>query len=112
MRLWPTLVALLAVAVTGAADDRRRDRPETHVIVPVDPNEHERVHFFRRHRGIPCSVTINRAPYVCDADRREFPDREAFFAHLQTEHPGGPESTGLVVRDGQVHYVGPRPPPP
>jgi len=56
--------------------------------VPVDPYEHERLHYFGRrdHHLVPGTVTINAKPYVCDLDQRRFREREDFVAHLRAVH--------------------------
>jgi hypothetical protein len=102
-------LCLLAAAVPGAAGDRGRS-PDVDVLVPVEPYEHERLHYFgrRHHHLVPGTVTINREPYVCDLDGRRFTDREAFIAHLRVAHRVLPERIPdlLLVRDGRVHFLG------
>ena len=104
-------VAFLIVAATWArADEPRRARPDVDVYVPVDPHEHERLHYFGRrdHHLVPGTVTINASPYVCDLDQRRFRERENFVAHLRAVHRAPAERIPdlLVVRDGIVHFIG------
>jgi hypothetical protein len=79
-------------------------------IVPVDPYEHERLHFFgkRDHHVVPGTVTINAAPYVCDLDARRFREQDDFVAHLRTVHRADVDRIPdqLVVQDGIVHFIG------
>jgi hypothetical protein len=106
MRRFPAVVLALALGLPAAADDR----PRTHVVVPVEPREHQRLHFFgRRHRRlVPGTVSINRAPYVCDVDRARFADGDAFATHLRTAHRVPPERIPevLLFVDGRVHFAG------
>jgi hypothetical protein len=103
------LLAAVAVAVAVGAEDRVRDRgvrPE--VFIPIDPNPPPMQYFGRGdHHVVPGTVTINRAPYRCDLDKRTFTDREAFVAHLRTSHRVATEDIPdrLVVLDGVVHFV-------
>jgi hypothetical protein len=98
-------VALSLPAAAAAGGEHGID-----VIVPLAPYEHQRLHFFgRRHRRLlPGTVTINRAPYVCDLDRARFRDGEAFVAHVRTAHAVPPDRLPdlLLVVGGQVHFVG------
>ena len=100
---------VLAIALAAHADDVRR-RPDVDVLVPVDPYEHERLHWFgkRWHHLVPGTVTINGDPYVCDLDRRRFADRDRFIAHLRIAHRVPPDQIPerIVVLDGCVHYIG------
>jgi hypothetical protein len=104
-------VAVLLVAATSArADEPRTVRPSVEAFVPVDPYEHERLHYFgRRDRHVvPGTVTINAKPYVCDLDQRRFRERDDFVAHLRAVHRARVERIPdlLVVRDGIVHFIG------
>jgi hypothetical protein len=102
--------ALLAAAVVPTAAGDRTPAPRLDVIVPVDPYEHERLHWFGRrdHHLVPGTVTINGAAYHCDLDRQRFTKRDAFIAHLRTAHRTAPERIPdlLIVRDGRVHFIG------
>ena len=108
-RLLVAIAFALAVAAACRADDARR-APEVDAIVPVPPYEHERLHFFGRrdHHLVPGTVTIDRAPYECDLDRRRFKSQDDFVAHLRTAHhaPVAKIPDALVVRDGVVHFIG------
>jgi hypothetical protein len=79
------------------------------VIIPVVPEEHERLHYFdrRQHHPVPGTVTINKAPYVCDLDDKRFRERDEFVAHVRTAHrtPANKIADHLVVRDGVVHFI-------
>jgi hypothetical protein len=96
------------LALPAAADEPRR--PDIDVLVPVEPHEHERLHYFgrRHHHLVPGTVIIGQAPYVCDPDGERFEDRDAFVAHLRTTHGVGPADIPdfLLVRDGRVHFIG------
>jgi hypothetical protein len=96
---------LLAASPCVAGDG---PRPDIGVVIPVEPQEHERLHFFgrRHHHVVPGTVTINVPPYVCDRDRRTFRDRDRFVAHLRTAHGVRPEDVhdAVVVVDGQVRF--------
>ena len=109
MRSLIATAILVAAALPVAAHDPAR-RADVDAIVPVVPYEHERLHYFDRrdHHVVPGTVTIDRAPYLCDLDQREFVDRDDFVAHLRTEHrtPSQRIPDLLVVRDGRVHFVG------
>jgi hypothetical protein len=102
-------VILVAAALPAAADDPAR-RADVEAIVPVLPYEHERLHYFDRrdHHLVPGTVTIDRAPYLCDLDQREFVDQDEFVAHLRSDHRTPPQRIPdlLVVRHGRVHFVG------
>lgn len=104
------MVALAAATVTLATDLPAPRRPDVDVIVPVDPHEHERLHYFgrRHHHLVPGTVTIDKAPYVCDLDRKKFTDREQFTSHLQRTHKVPPADIPdrLVVEQGVVHFIG------
>ena len=104
------VLILLAAAVAAAADDAPRRRPDLDVLVPVDPHEHERLHFFDRkdHHSVPGTVTINGAPYACDLDAQTFKDRDQFVTHVRTAHGVPPErlSDLVVILNGRVHFVG------
>jgi hypothetical protein len=101
------LLLLAATCATSVAGDGGRSDVE--VFVPVDPYEHERLHWFgnRDRHLVPGTVTINKAPYVCDPDGRRFRDREAFVAHLRSRHAIAPDDIPgrLVVVDGIVHFI-------
>ena len=104
------VAAVIVIAVSVRADDRRSVRPHVETIVPIDPQEHERLHFFGRrdHHVVPGTVTINAMPYACDLDGQHFRERDAFVAHLRTVHRAGVERIPdrLVVKDGIVHFIG------
>jgi len=110
MRATAALLLLVACTVPGLADDHGRGRPDVDVFVPVDPYEHERLHYFdgRDHHAVPGTVTINGAPYICDRDGARFTDRDAFLFHLRRAHGVDPARASelLMVRDGRVHFVG------
>ena len=101
-----------AYFVGGCVRDVRLGLPVTDVdvVVPVVPEEHERLYFFsgRDHHAVPGTVTINGSPYVCDKDGARFTDREVFLFHLQRAHGVEPSHAAhyLMVRDGRVHVVG------
>ena len=103
------VIALLLATVASAADPLP-GRPEVNVFIPVDPREHERLHYFdgQPHHLVPGTVTINGAPYHCDVDGKRFTDRDAFVAHLRSAHHVPPDRIPelLLVRDGRVHFVG------
>ena len=100
---------VLITALPALAGDSRA-RPDIDVVVPVDPTEHERLHFFdrREHHLVPGTVTINGASYLCDVDGKRFTDRDTFVAHLRAAHRMPPERIPdrLVVRGGRVHFLG------
>jgi hypothetical protein len=105
------VVVLLAASVVLAADaPAPSTRTHLDVVVPVDPREHERLHFFGRpeHHVVPGTVTINGAAYACDPHGLRFSDREVFVAHLRSVHHKALEDIpdALVVIDGRVHFVG------
>ena len=108
------MTAALVAVVTGVAraeNRTQRGRVDLDVVVPIDPQEHERLHWFGRrdhHHLVPGTVTIDRAPYVCDAHRRRFSDRDRFVAHLRGVHAVSADDIpdSLIVRDGVVHYSG------
>jgi len=101
------LVATALLAGAAGGNDRRRD---VDVVVPVDPYEHERLHWFdgRPHGLVPHVVSVNRAPYVCDADRQRFKTEDDFVYHLRSAHKLAWDDIPpqLIVHDGQVHYLG------
>src|SRR5579883_1887488 len=91
------LLAALALALPAAAEDPRGGRPgapEVDVIVPLDPREHDRLHWFdgEPHHLAPGTVSIDAPPYVCDRDGRTFTDRDAFTAHLRRAHGRDPST--------------------
>jgi hypothetical protein len=104
------VVVLIAAVASARADEPRRARPGVEAYVPVDPYEHERLHYFGRrdHHQVPGTVTINAKPYACDLDQRRFREREDFVAHLRAVHrtPADRIPDLLVVRDGIVHFIG------
>ena len=104
-----TIAGVLLVALAARADERR-GQPSVDVIAPVDPHEHERLHYFGRrdHHVVPGTVTINAAPYVCDLDQRRFRERDDFVAHLRVAHRASVDRIPdlLVVQDGIVHFIG------
>ena len=107
----PLLVALLLVGAAGAlADDRARSRTDLDVVVPVDPHEHERLHYFGRRGDLPVPnvVSINGDAYVCDVHALGFRERDPFVAHLQTAHRAQLDRLRdlVVVIDGRAHFVG------
>jgi hypothetical protein len=77
-------------------------------VVPIDPREHQRLHFFDRrdHHLVPGTVTIDAEPYVCDVDRKTFRKEDEFVAHLRTTHhtPVAEIPGRLVVLGGTVHF--------
>src|SRR2546428_9426729 len=84
--------------------------PAVEAIVPVQPEEHERLHYFGRryHHLVPGTVTIDRPSYVCDLDGRRFTQGDDFVAHLRAAHHARPAEIPelLLVRDGVVHFLG------
>jgi hypothetical protein len=111
VRLLAALVLLLAaLPAAGDGPPPAARRPDVNVILPVDPYEHERLHWFGRrgHHLVPGTVTIDREPYRCDVDRRRFRKEDDFVAHLRTVHrlPEERIPDALVVRDGIVHFIG------
>jgi len=112
MRLVVVLALLLgAIAARGDGPDQSgRRQPDVDVVVPVDPHEHERLHWFGRrgHHLVPGTVTIDKEPYRCDVDKLRFRKEDEFIAHLRTAHrvPEDAIPETLVVRDGLVHFVG------
>jgi hypothetical protein len=97
-------------APQASTTGQQRRGPDVNVIVPVDPHEHERLHWFGRrgHHLVPGTVTIDREPYRCDVDGQRFRQEDAFVAHLRTTHrmPQARIPDALVVRDGLVHFAG------
>jgi|SRR5581483_7716882 len=93
-----------------ATTSQSRSGPRVDAVVPVDPHEHERLHFFdgRAHHVLPGTVTIDRDPYVCDVDGRRFEAEDAFVAHLRTAHRVPPDAIQdrVTVRGGIVHFAG------
>ena len=111
MRLSLAALALLTVTSAFAADvDHHGRRNDVDVVVPVDPYEHERLHWFGRddHHVVPGTVTINRAPYACDVEGMEFRRRDAFVAHLRLVHHLSPDQIRdlAVLTEGQVRFSG------
>src|SRR5947208_14324085 len=107
-------VLFLALALGPARPCRGADPgpppPGVEAIVPVEPEEHERLHYFgrRHHHLVPGTVTIDRPPYVCDVDGRQFTQGDDFVAHLRAVHHARPDEIPelLLVRDGVVHFPG------
>jgi hypothetical protein len=104
------IVTLVLIGALPTLAGEPRTRPDLDVVVPVNPTEHERLHYFGRrdHHLVPGTVTINGAPYVCDADGKRFTDRDAFVGHLRAAHrvPAARIPDRLLVRDGRVHFLG------
>jgi len=77
------------------------------VIVPLLPSELS-ADARTYGRGVPNTVTINGAPYICDVDDERFGERDAFVAHLRMTHRVPAESIPgrLVLLEGRVHYIG------
>jgi hypothetical protein len=104
------VVALvLSVGALRTAAAEPPSRSSVDVIIPVEPEEHQRLHYFgrRHHHLVPGTATINRAPYVCDVDTKAFRDRDEFVAHLRMAHGVPPETIPdrLLVREGVVHFL-------
>lgn len=103
------VAALVLAAGLAAAGDRRRGRADLDVVVPVVPEEHERLHFFDRqeHHALPGTVTINASPYVCDRDKSRFDDRDEFLYHIRTAHgvDASRAARWLVQRKNRLHFV-------
>jgi hypothetical protein len=103
------LAAALAAADDGRRSNRRRDR-DVDVVVPVDPTQHDRMQWFdgRPHGLVPRVIAVNKSPYRCDADGRKYETEDDFLYHLRSIHKLSWDDIGerLVVRDGQVHYLG------
>ena len=110
VRLFVALVLLGLVGNDARADDvRRRDRDhDLGIVVPIDPREHDRLQWFGRrdHHLVPGTVTINRAPYVCDVEDAEFHRRDEFVAHLRLVHriPVDQIPDAVVLTEGQVRF--------
>jgi hypothetical protein len=107
VRLLAALLLLGFVACDVAwADDRRG--PDVDVVLPVEPREHERLQWFGRrgHHLVPGTVTINRAPYVCEVEGGEFRQRDEFVAHLRLVHGVAVEeiADAVVLTDGQIRF--------
>ena len=104
----PLLLLAVAAARWCCAGDV--PAPTVDAIVPVPPEEHQRLHYFGRryHHLIPGTVTIDRTAYECDVDRRRFTDRDEFVAHLVGAHRARPAEIPdrLLTRDGVVHFIG------
>ncbi|HZP40467.1 MAG TPA: hypothetical protein VFD84_03035 [Candidatus Binatia bacterium] len=104
-------VAFAAIAFAeGAAPSTPARGPRVEAAIPLPPTGHERLRFFggRDHHLVPGTVTIDKPPYVCDVDGRGFGERDAFVAHLRIRHrlASADIPDRLVVRDGQVHFIG------
>jgi hypothetical protein len=107
----PGALLLVVIAVGAAcANDFRRGRDDVEVFVPIDPEAHGRVEWFGRddHHVVPGTVTINRAPYVCDVEGMEFRRRDTFVAHLRLVHLVPPDRIRelVVLTNGQVRFSG------
>lgn len=98
--------ALLVVALWAAA---RAGDVDVDAFVPVDPREHERLHFFdgRSHHLVPGTVSIDGKPYVCDPDGKSFSTQDEFVAHLRSTHRVAIDDIPdrIVVNDGKVHFI-------
>src|SRR5881296_2391837 len=98
-------VLFLAFALGPTCPSRAADPvpPAVEAIVPVEPEEHERLHYFgrRHHHLLPGTVTIDQPPYVCDVDGRHFTQGDDFVAHLRAAHHARPAEIPelLLVRD-------------
>jgi len=105
----PLLLALAAAWPCCAAEPVP-PAPNVDAIVPVPPEEHERLHYFGRryHHLLPGTVTIDRSPYVCDVDGHRFTQGDDFVAHLRAAHHASPADIRdlLIVHDGIVHFPG------
>lgn len=92
----------------GRAPGQGRARPDLGIVIPLEPREHNRLQWFGRQdrHVVPGTVTINKAPYVCDGHERRFRDRDAFVAHLRADHGLKPDEIpdALVVLKGVVHF--------
>jgi hypothetical protein len=104
------VAVVLAIGALSAAAGERGSDSSVDVIVPVVPEEHQRLHYFdrRQHHPLPGTVTINKAPWVCDLDGKRYRDRDEFIAHVRTAHRTRANEIAdrIVVRDGVVHFVG------
>jgi hypothetical protein len=107
---WLVVAVLIATTWTARAGDPAGG-VGVDAIVPVDPHEHERLHFFdgSRHHLVPGAVSIDGKPYVCDADGKSFGGQDDFVAHLRSVHKVAPAAIPdrIVVRDGKVHFIKP-----
>ena len=103
------LVALIVAATPTLARDG--SGVDVDAIVPVDPHEHQRLHFFdrRSHHLVPNTVSIDGKAYVCDVDGKTFGDQDEFVAHLRSIHKIASSEIPdqVVVRDGKVHFIKP-----
>ena len=101
----------LAVALLVAALWTPARAGDVHVdaFVPVDPTEHERLHFFdgRDHHLVPGTVSIDGRPYVCDPDGKSFKGQDEFVAHLRSTHRMNPDDIPdrIAVYGGKVHFI-------
>lgn len=99
------------VACAGEPGHERGRRGDVDVWVPVEPTEHERLHWFdgRPHGLVPRVIAVNKPPYVCGPDGRKFKTEDDFLFHLRSAHKLSWDDIGerLVVHDGQVHYLAP-----
>lgn len=129
MRIWSILIAVYACGgiapaqsfdvhvgadpqaqATGQGTGQGRVRPDLGIVIPIEPHEHDRLQWFGRqdHHVVPGTVTIDKAPYVCDAHDRRFRDKDVFIAHLRADHGLRPDEIPdrLVVLKGVVHFSG------
>jgi hypothetical protein len=101
------LATALLVAATWTA--ARAGGVDVDAFVPIDPHEHERLHFFdgRGHHLVPGTVSIDGKPYVCDPDGKTFREQDEFVAHLRSAHRVAPEdvSDRIAVHGGKVHFI-------
>ena len=99
-------IALIVAAAWTAA---RAGDVDVDAFVPVEPREHERLHFFdgRDHHLVPGTVSIDGRPYVCDPDRKTFRDRDEFVAHIRSAHRVDPRDIydRIAVYGGKAHFI-------
>ncbi len=115
-RVRVALLLVTAVAATPWALARAQvgdrapvARPEVWVGVPAAaPTPGVIFPFGGAHGPVPGAVTIDRAPYYCEAHAHAFRDRAGFLAHLRRQHhlTDDEAAKALVVERGQVRYVG------
>ena len=101
------LAAAFLVAATWTV--ARAGNVDVDAFVPIDPEEHQRLHFFdrRSHHLVPGTVSIDAKPYVCDPDGKSFREEDEFVAHIRTTHrvPAAEIPDRLVVHGGKVHFA-------
>ena len=106
MRLLAAALLVAASCTAAGAGDLDVD-----AFVPIDPEEHQRLHFFdrRSHHLAPGTVSIDGKPYVCDPDGKSFRGQDEFVAHLRATHrvPPAEIPNRLVVHGGKVHFTKP-----